>query len=194
MKAVAGVFKSGDEARRLAQKVCALGVPEDHVAVLVPKENNNHWRHRLRVLEAEGLPEDESFICEDALRGGRSVLIALAEAEGTAGKIRNLMAQEGVESIASARERWWVGLREGEKEHYAASGRDFRRDERFYRLGFEAAVHSRTRGKEYDQVLSELARDLDELEKRYPAPEIEEPFRRGYERGTAYFESIRRQE
>jgi hypothetical protein len=59
-----------------------------------------------------------------------------------------------------------------------------------FRLGFQAALHPRTRGKEYDEVLSQIAGDVEELQKRCRDSEVEEPFRRGYQRGRAYYESL----
>jgi len=57
--------------------------------------------------------------------------------------------------------------------------------------GLQAALHARTRGKEYDQVLNEMAQDMEDLERQYPGSDVEEPFRRGYERGRAHFEATR---
>ncbi len=139
----------------------------------------------------EGVPEDELFVYEDALRQGRSVVIGLAEDEPSAESIRGLLVRRGAETVDGAREKWWIGLRDAEKEHYNAPGRDFQRDEVFFRLGFQAALQARTRVKEYDQVVNEMADDLEELKRRCPALEVEEPFRRGYERGRAYYESLR---
>jgi hypothetical protein len=139
----------------------------------------------------EGLPEDEIFVYEDALRQGRSVVVALANSDPSAEFIRHLMLGGGAETVDDAREKWWIGLRDAEREHYTAPDRDFVRDEKFYRLGFQAALHARTRGKEYDQVLNELAQDLEELKRCHPGVEVEEPFRRGYERGRAYYEFLR---
>ena len=146
---------------------------------------------KLEEVVSEGLPEDEIYVYEDALRQGRSVVIALADDEGTAESIRGVMRLHDVETVDAARERWWVGLRSAEKEHYDGNGGSFGRDEIFYRRGFQAALHARTRGKEYDQVLNEMAQDIEELEKQYPGSEVEEPFRRGYERGRAHFEATR---
>jgi hypothetical protein len=84
-----------------------------------------------------------------------------------------------------------ICLRDAEKEHYDGSGGTFHRDEIFYRPGFQAALHARTRGKEYDQVLNEMAQDIEDLQRQYPGSEVEEPFRRGYERGRAHFEASR---
>src|ERR1700693_4684321 len=58
----------------------------------------------------EGLPEDEIFVYEDALRKGRSVLVALAEDDAETAVFRELLKAEGAESIDAAREQWWVGV------------------------------------------------------------------------------------
>src|SRR5580704_11306685 len=83
----------------------------------------------------EGLPEDELFVYEDALRKGRSVVIALAD-ETKASLFRELLKAEGAEEVDAAREQWWIGLRDAEHEHYSALGKNFGDDEKFYRLGF----------------------------------------------------------
>ena len=139
----------------------------------------------------EGLPEDELFVYEDALRSGRSVVMVMAEDEDATAPIRDILEQEGAESVDAARDKWWIGLRSAEQEHYTGLGRDFHQDEKFYRRGFEAALHARTRGKEYDQVLSEMQEDLEELKQQYPNVDVEEPFRRGYDRGRAHYEGLR---
>jgi hypothetical protein len=138
----------------------------------------------------EGLPEDEVFVYEDALRRGRSVLIVMAEDEAAASRIRELLNTEGAETIDAAREQWWIGLRSAEQEHYSSTGRNFGDDEKFYRLGFEYALHARTRCKEYDQVLAEMTAEIEELERRYPGAAVEEPFRQGYERGRDYYQQL----
>ncbi|MGD0567394.1 MAG: hypothetical protein ABSA78_03230 [Candidatus Sulfotelmatobacter sp.] len=138
----------------------------------------------------DGLPEDELFVYEDALRQGRSVLIALAEDEAEAARFRELLKGEGAESVDAAREKWWIGLRSAEQEHYSKFGRNLSEDEKFYRLGFESALHARTRCKEYDQVLSEMTVDIEELEHKYPGVEVGEPYRRGYERGRDYYQRL----
>jgi hypothetical protein len=140
---------------------------------------------------AEGVPEDEWFVYEDALRQDRSVVIALAGDEPSAESIRGLLVRHGAETIDAAREKWWIGLRDAERESYTALGRDFQRDEVFFRLGFQTALQTPTRGKEYDQVLNETAEELQKLKRRCPSSDVEEPFRRGYERGLAYYESLR---
>lgn len=138
----------------------------------------------------EGLPEDEVFVYEDALRKGRTVVVAMVNGGPSAESVRQLMLEHGAESVDAAREQWWIGLRDAEKEHYTALGRDFDGDEKFYRMGFQAALHSRMRCKEYDQVESELAADVEEIERRHPGVDVEKPFRKGYERGRAYYQSL----
>jgi hypothetical protein len=138
----------------------------------------------------EGLPEDELFVYEDALRKGRSVLMALADDQGDASRLGHLLKAEGAETVDAAREQWWIGLRGAEQEHYSAFGRNLSEDEKFYRLGFESALHARTRCKEYDQVLAEMTVDIEELERRYPGAQVAEPFRRGYERGRDYYQRL----
>ncbi|HWY57406.1 MAG TPA: hypothetical protein VNZ03_23275 [Terriglobales bacterium] len=138
----------------------------------------------------EGLPEDELFVYEDALRRGRSVVVAMAEDETAATRFRELLKAEGAEGVDSAREQWWIGLRDAEKEHYTALGKNFGNDEKFYRLGFEAALHARTRCKEYDQVMGEMTALIEDLERQYPGVEVAEPFTRGYERGRDYYQEL----
>ena len=139
---------------------------------------------------SQGLPEDEIFVYEDALRQGRSVVIALAESDEQASQIRDLMAREGSESIDAAREQWWVGLRSAEQNRYEGSGRKFSDDEKFYRLGFQAALHSRARCMEFDQVSSAMGAALEDVQQQYPGADVEEPFTRGYQRGREHYQQL----
>ncbi len=127
---------------------------------------------------ATGLPHDELYLYEDALRQGRSVVIAFAE-DSEAESVRNVLTQAGAESIDAARESWWLGLRDAEEESYRAHGKDFQSDEISYRRGFEFALNPKMRGKSYEEASSELSpvsRDADS----------EEAFRHGYQRGQSY--------
>src|SRR5208282_2495558 len=118
----------------------------------------------------EGLPEDELFVYEDALRQGRCVVIALAKDEAEAALLRELLRAEG--------------------EHYSPVGKDFGNDEKFYRLGFESALHARTRCKEYDQVMGEMSAQIEDLEHQNPGVNVAEPLTRGYERGRDYYQEL----
>ncbi len=130
----------------------------------------------------EGLPADEIFFYEDALRQGRSVVIVMANGKGEAERARQLLEQAGAESLDAAREAWWIGLRDAEREHYHAFGHNFEKDQDAYRAGFEAALRRGARGKSYDEAAPQFERE-------YPACWNSEAFRRGFERGQAYRET-----
>jgi outer membrane lipoprotein SlyB len=134
---------------------------------------------------SDGLPKDELFLYEDALRKGRTVVIVTADDKDQAGLARASFAEEGAESVDAARKDWWIGLRDVEKEHYHAEGKDFSSDEEHYRQGFESALHPSRRGKNYEEV-------HDDLRKSYAESCDNEAFRRGYERGRSYNEEMGR--
>jgi hypothetical protein len=140
--------------------------------------------------QTHGLPEDELFVYEDALRRGKSVVIALTDDAHESARLQELLKTEGAEAIDAARQQWWVGLRSAELEHYQTSGRDFGTDEKFYRLGFEDALHARNRCKEFDQVSAEMTSRLEELQQRHPGEEIAEAYTRGYRRGREYYQHL----
>jgi hypothetical protein len=138
----------------------------------------------------EGLPEDEIFLYEDALRNGRSVVIALAEDEPSASTVRQVLKREGAESIDAARDQWWTGLRTAEEGRYSTSGRSFSEDEEFFRLGFQAAMHARNRCREFDQISAEMDAALEDIEHQFPGKDVEEPFIRGYRRGREHYQQL----
>ena len=121
-----------------------------------------------------GLPRDELLLYANALRDGRSVVIATVESDDEAERVGRAMAASNVESIDAARDAWWIGLRDAEAAAYGDAER-FARDETAYRQGFEAAC----RGADATAVGSDVARQ--------PA------FQTGYRRGRAYVEAERRQ-
>jgi hypothetical protein len=133
----------------------------------------------------EGLPKDEVFVYEDALRRGRSVLAALVADAPQADAARHALEAAGAETVDAARERWWIGLREAEAADYTAQGGEFTRDEIDYRRGFEAALSVGGGGRAYAEMDQELRA-------RYPDAYARGAFRRGYERGQAYAEARRR--
>jgi hypothetical protein len=128
---------------------------------------------------ADGLPHDELYVYEDALRRGRSVVIAFADDEQIAENARAALLQAGAETVDAAREEWWIGLRGAELEHYTSQGGDFKVDEAKYRLGFEAALHPNRRGKSSADV-------VENLKQKYGDDSVSGAFRHGYERGQQY--------
>ena len=132
-------------------------------------------------LESEvfkGLPEEESFVYEDALRKGHTVVVVMAE-DGDANAVRCALEFAGAETVDRAREMWWIGLRDVEKERYTADGANFEHDERDFRGGFEAALQLRNRNRSWQEYYQELGdRNTHAYER--------EAFKRGYERGRQY--------
>jgi len=128
---------------------------------------------------AEGLPRDELFVYEDALRRGRSVVLAFADNEQTAERARAVLQRSGAESVDAAREEWWIGLRDGEQEHYTNQGGNFSLDEAKYRLGFESALHPDCRGKSCEDVSAWL-------KAKHGDDSTTPAFRQGYDRGQDF--------
>ncbi len=132
---------------------------------------------------ASGIPRDELYVYEDALRRGRSVVIAFHHDEQIAARARAELKRAGAESVDAAREEWWIGLRGAEREHYTAEGGDFGVDEAKYRLGFEGALDPDCRGQNCEAMMSSL-------NKRYGSDCDTAPFREGYRRGQDYLRHV----
>ena len=124
-----------------------------------------------------GIPHDEIYLYEDALAEGHTIVFAIPNTDEEEKTARAIMEREGAESLDAARDRWWIGLRDVEKEHYEE--RDFDSAEPAYRRGFAAALHPSFR----DRSWSEARRALREREGTLAD---QEPFRRGYERGREH--------
>lgn len=107
----------------------------------------------------QGVPRDDLFLYEDALRRGHSVVVALTEDEAVAERAREALKAAGGIDVDDARDAWWRGLREEDRGVYTAE------EEMAYRRGFEAA----------------LTHDA-----REPGRQTDPAFRRGWERGRAY--------
>ena len=126
-----------------------------------------------------GLPKDEVFVYEDALRRCQTLVVAQAESRDAADAARSIMERNGAQSVDAAREKWWIGIRDVEAAHY---GDGFVAREAAYRAGFEAAV-GECRDRSFESAESELR-------ERYPEHHADEAFRRGYERGREYLRSF----
>jgi hypothetical protein len=131
----------------------------------------------------EGVPHEDIYLYEDALRHGRSVVVVHADDESQADSARELLNRAGAVDINELREHWWRELRPQEWTDYQASGRVFESDELSYRKGFEAAQHPGRRGKSY----SEAEKDL---RASYKDNDLDSAFRRGYERGSAHHATL----
>ncbi|HET7005744.1 MAG TPA: hypothetical protein VFK65_09650 [Candidatus Binatia bacterium] len=125
-----------------------------------------------------GLPRDELYLYEDALRQGRTILMFRTEDDGELESGSKILAENGAESIDAAREKWWTGMRDAEAETYDSPG-DFTRVESIYRQGFEAALDLPNRSKNYTEALNYLEKHFADICKT-------REFRAGYDRGHAY--------
>lgn len=130
----------------------------------------------------EGLPADEIFFYEDALRSGRTVIVVMGNGATEAERAREIMASCGAESLDAARHAWWIGLEDAEGEHYRALGYNFEHDHEIYRQGFEAALRRPARGKTYEEAAAYLKAE-------FPKAWETDAFRSGFERGRQYQEA-----
>ncbi len=122
----------------------------------------------------EGVPHEDIYLFEDALRHGRSVIIAYTETDDETEKAEDVLMGYGAMDLDELRENWWNELRDDERAHY----QDFDRDEESYRRGYEAALHPQRRGKAYTEVEQDLRTAYDDTA-------LDTAFRSGYERGLA---------
>lgn len=124
---------------------------------------------------SDGLPHDEIFLYEEALRRGRSVVVAMPDGDDETERARRILSESGAVSIDAAREEWWVGLRDVARSEFQGGKDEFPVFEKMYRCGFEAAQRLDFRGKSFDEAKEGLRRKyLDSWES--------EAFRRGFER------------
>ena len=130
-----------------------------------------------------GLPKDELFVYEDALRRGHTIVVVMPADENEREQAVTALEASGAESVDAARKQWWIGLRDAEALEYRAEGFDFERDEATYRQGFEAALSAAT-GSLADRDVTKYLND------RYPDAYRKAAFRRGYDRGRAYYERL----
>ncbi len=140
--------------------------------------------HALEDEMDEGIPRDELYLYEDALRQGHSVVVVLAEDDAQAEAAQKVMCDAGAETLDAAREDWWVGIRDVEELDYNEQGGDFKSDEPIYRKGFESALRPGARGKTYDEAAEFISSCYGDLCK-------EPAFHRGYERGYNYDRKFR---
>src|SRR5829696_8562553 len=97
----------------------------------------------------EGIPHEDVYLYEDALRHGHTVLIAYAEEGDQADRASEIMRSAGAEDLDVLRENWWQELRDKERTTYTG---DFDEDEVSYRRGYTAALHPQRRGRPYSKV------------------------------------------
>jgi hypothetical protein len=129
-----------------------------------------------------GVPKDEVFLYEDALRQGRSVVVGLSEREDQIQAGRDALNKAGAETLDAAREKWWIGLRDAEAAFYSKSEESAQEEDSF-RCGFLAALEPRMRGRSFDAA-------AEELKTKYPDAYQQQSFRQGFERGQHYHKQL----
>jgi hypothetical protein len=208
MQTRVGIFDSTTEASKGVRVLKSLGFEEREIHLLIPGRSIEDI-HRLPTEDTEqpgvgkvlggtggailgagagktleedmqhGVPKDEIFFYEEALRQGKTVLVVFAPDEVRAALARDVMEEAGAHDIDAARKDWWVGIREEEGANYAGEGRDFVGDEWQYRQGFQAALRPDFRGQAYHDKIAVLTEVYGPLARS-------EAFRRGYERGQLH--------
>jgi hypothetical protein len=131
----------------------------------------------------EGVPHEDIYLYEDALRHGHSVIIAYTETDEETDKAEEVLTGYGAMDLDELRENWWDELRDGERTHYHHDTQNFDRDEENYRRGYEAALHPQRRGKAYSDVEKDLRTAYDDTE-------LDTAFRSGYERGLGHHSRV----
>lgn len=125
-----------------------------------------------------GLPHDELYLYEDALRHGKGVVFVFIDSGDEQRRAREILEAAGAESLDAARHAWWVGIRDAERAHYSGAGGDFDAHEPVYRRGYVAALHPRRAGIAYEDALPEIRSQAGE-------DADHEAFRAGYRRAHA---------
>ena len=74
----------------------------------------------LEELLTRGLPKDEIYLYEDALRQGRTVILVTSEDDDLLTQSRQTMERHGAESLDAAREKQWIGLPATDAADYVA--------------------------------------------------------------------------
>ena len=126
----------------------------------------------------EGLPHEDLFVYEDALRKGHSVVVANVD-DDEENRTKEIMQRYRSLDVDELSDNWWQEHRNAERTSYLSQGGDFERDEESYRRGFQTALHGKFRGKPFDEVQQELRNSSDDHQ-------LDRAFQQGYERGRRY--------
>jgi len=60
----------------------------------------------------QGIPKDDIFVFEEALRRGRTVVVIVAGDDAQAQLARDVLAEHGAVEAHAARNEWWSGPRD----------------------------------------------------------------------------------
>jgi len=131
----------------------------------------------------EGLPEDELFVYEDALRQGHSAVIALAANTSKPKPLAarwKLLARKASIALATCGGSASATPRKKPTRRTAAISPRMNATSLWFRR--------RPSTRQSRQILRGVSRPPRD---RYPGAHEREPFQRGFQRGRAYFEALR---
>lgn len=129
------------------------------------------------------LSYEDLLVYEDAVRHGGDVLLVFPGDGAKAETAQQIFADLGVEGVEDARGHWWHRLQEDKAAALGILHEGVTATEVEYLRGFDAALDSRMSAFSCEAAIA----FLHEQER---AVYQEEAFRRGYERGQAYRETL----
>jgi len=140
----------------------------------------NKWRRAMSDVSPKTKSSSTKTPC------GKAVLvIALTDDSRSTAEIREILSRNRAESIDAAPANN-VDRTTSAEESRLPNPHKFSADEQFFRLGFEAAMHARTRCMEFDQISGEMNAALDDVKAHTPAPMWKSLFWLGYQRGREH--------
>ena len=132
---------------------------------------------------APGIPIDQLFLYEDALRRDRTIVIAFVSDPTAAENARDVLRYADAESIDSAREKWWLGVGNDGRNVHSEDPDEPEREKVNYRRGFETALNPAIGRRPYAEAVKSLRA-------MYPIEYADESFRRGYRKGYIHYREL----
>jgi hypothetical protein len=132
---------------------------------------------------APGIPIDQLFLYEDALRRNRTIVIAFVPDPTAAENARDVLRDADAESIDAARENWWLGVGNDARSLYYEDPQEPEGEKVNYRRGFETALHPAIGRRPYVEAVKSLRA-------MYPKEYADESFRHGYRKGYFHYREL----
>ena len=171
VRGVGRVIATGDRAKALLKSVAAR------------REGNAGPAEVTEPSVEGGLPLDDFFVFEDALRTHEKVVFVSAPERHQWEKIDAALDECGGKVVHQAREEWWTEFCKREERAVATGDAPHDVDDYVFRLGFEVALHPSRRGMTFEDA-------REGFRETHPEACDVESFRRGYTRGEAHQEAL----
>jgi len=130
-----------------------------------------------------GIPIDQLFLYEDALRRDRTIVIAFVPDPTAEENARDVFRYADAESIDTAREKWWLGVGNDARSVYSEDPEEPEGEKVNYRRGFETALHPAIGRRPYAEAVKSLRA-------MYPKEYADESFRLGYRKGYIHYREL----